>query len=462
MVYILTVIRALPAQNLVPNPGFDILTECPFEQGQISFAAPWVSASSGSPDLFNECSNSQFIKVPNAGRWIDSHQIPRSGTGHAQILVYNNNNSASGSPGNSEYIETPLSVPMQEGKMYYIEFYVSPDFTPIQHFGYTDAVGLALSDTFYYREIRAMEALPLEPVIENRGRVIKDTAGWTRISGCYIAKGGEKYAIIGNFRSTEETIVEFENPTFPFINFFYIEDVLISLFDPLPDTILLCEGAPFQLSAGFLDAEYLWSTGERDSIITISKPGRYSVEVFMENCILKDTVIVVAPKSVLSFPYDTMTCQGDSVQLSLSLPGTYLWSDGSRDKELTVLSSGHYSVTVTNECGEFYYSTLVEMSDCKCTVFVPNVFSPNGDGVNDILEVFWGCDFEYRFKSFRIFDRWGVQVYSVNTDAKVRWDGTSFGRYAPAGVYIWSLEYDVMRNGSVESRFESGDVTLLR
>lgn len=461
-VHILMIAWLLPAQNIIPNPGFDDLTECPFDVGQILFTESWSSASNGTPDLYNECSIGPFLQVPYAGRSIDSYQLPRSGTGYSSIVVYNNNNSASGSTGNSEYIEAPLSEPMQAGKVYYLEFYVSPDFTPIRNNGFTDAVGMALSDTFYYREIRAMEALPLEPDIENRGTVIKDTVGWTRISGCYAANGGEKYAIIGNFRSTNETLVEFKNPTFPFLNSFYIEDVLITPFDPLPDTILLCEGSPEELNAGFLDATYLWSTGETDSVITVTQAGQYTIEAFMENCILQDKVIVLDTKETGNLPTDILICQDETLWLSPPMPGVYHWSDGTQGGELAVTTSGYYEVTVINDCGEFVFSTEVEAEECDCNIYIPNVFSPNGDGINDFLEVYTGCDFEYRLKRFMVFDRWGGQVYSSAKVNDFKWDGTYSSNPLPSGVYIWSIEYEIERNGYTERQIETGDVTLLR
>ncbi|TAK36233.1 MAG: hypothetical protein EPO28_13645, partial [Saprospiraceae bacterium] len=316
-------------------------------------AYPWTTASDGSPDLYNECSSEANFSVPNAGRSFGSYQPSRSGGGYAEILVFSNFNSSQSAAG--EYLQVPLADEMFNDKLYYLRFYVSPDISPGElSWIYTDAIGLALSDTFYYKELQAHEVLPLEPVIENRGEVITDTTGWTKVSGCYIAKGREKYAIIGNFRTEAETMVEVGNPDFSFyINLFYIEDVLIMPFDPLPDTLLLCDGAPEVLDAGFLEATYLWNTGETDSTVTISKPGVYTVEAFIDDCTLWDTVVVLDTRETGGFPSDTVICRDEPLRLAPPLPGSYLWSDGSQGGEITVATSGSYTVTVTNECGEF-------------------------------------------------------------------------------------------------------------
>jgi len=446
------------AQNLVPNSGFDVLTDCPTDKAQIFLAEPWVSASTGTPDLYNECSSEPLMSVPNAGNYLDSYQTPRSGTGYASIIVYNNNNAISGSTGNSEYLEVQLLQPMEQGKQYYLEFHVSPDF----YDGYTDAVGMALTDTFYFETLSAMEALALSPVIEKKGTVIKDTVGWTKISGCYMANGGEQYAIIGNFNTTDETLVEFDSPSFPFVNHFYIDDVLITPFDPLPDTLLLCDGMPEELNAQFLDATYLWNTGETDSLITISESGRYTVEAFMENCTLRDTVTVIDTRETKSFPTDTVICQDEPLHLVSPLPGEYLWSDGSQGNEIVVSQSGNYALSVSNECGESIFSTDVKAEACTCNVYVPNAFSPNEDGINDFLEVFFGCDYAYKLKRFTVFDRWGGQVYSTGQGDNVRWDGSLRGKSLPSGVYTWLLEYDIVRNGVSEQRIEKGNVIITR
>ena len=460
-VILLFVVTAGISQNLVPNPGFDDLTDCPFENDQISFARFWQSASNGSPDLFNSCSAHDGIRAPFAGHSLDSYQLPRSGSGYAYLLVYNEVNYDEGNTGNSEYIETSLTESMQAGKYYFIEFYVSPDFNSTFHYGYSDAIGLALTDTFYSERIDARKAMSLDPVIEHRGKVVKDTSGWTRISGCYRAVGGERFAIIGNFRSTEETMVEFEEFTFPFINFFYVDDVLIRPFDPLPDTLLLCAGLPITVHAGFLDATYRWNTGATDSILAITRPGRYSVEAFIGECILYDTVLVLDTRNQ-NFFTDTILCQNESLQINSPWPGKISWSDGHSENEYHVSVPGTYQLLVSNSCGDFVFTTHVGVEDCSCRVYVPSVFSPNADGVNDQLEFFLGCDYDYQVRQFTIYDRWGSLVFQRTGLDETRWDGNYQGKPLPPDVYVWMLDYVVMRNGSADHRIDRGDVTILR
>jgi len=445
----------LLAQNLIPNPGFDSIISCPDGKSQIFKAPPWISASGGTPDLYNVCSSDDSYGVPYSGIILCEFQVPISGNGYAGIFVYSRH----------EFMGTSLRYPMKKNIKYYLRFFVSPDSDCLlgAQLESTDAVGLALSDTLNFFNVPANQVIPLVPAIEHKGSVIKDTINWTKISGCYTAKGGERYAIIGNFRTDAETILEIEGPAFiPNINYFFIEDVLVMPFDPLPDTLLLCGGEAATFNAGFLDATYQWSTGETDSIVTINAAGQYVVEAFVDDCVLQDTMLVLDAGELQDFSADTTVCSDGQLILSPPMPGEYEWSDGSQGGELVVTTSGTYEVTVTNECGIFQFSTEVTVEDCACKIYAPYSFSPNGDGINDELRVFVGCDFPYLFKRFEVFDRWGSRVYAASEVQEIAWDGSFGGKPLPTGVYVWFLEYEVTRDGKTERRIEKGDALILR
>jgi gliding motility-associated-like protein len=88
-------------------------------------------------------------------------------------------------------------------------------------------------------------------------------------------------------------------------------------------------------------------------------------------------------------------------------------------------------------------------------VFVPNVFSPNGDGKNELLLVYGN----YINKlEMRIFNQWGEQVELV-TDKNKGWDGRHKGKAQPVGVYVYTLKA-TMQDGKVINL--KGYITLLR
>jgi gliding motility-associated-like protein len=98
------------------------------------------------------------------------------------------------------------------------------------------------------------------------------------------------------------------------------------------------------------------------------------------------------------------------------------------------------------------YSTY-PVSCIDCTSEFANVFTPNGDGVNDLLEPLCGA----RSALFSVRDRWGDVVYET-MDPKPSWDGRVQWDPCPEGVYFWSLLDADDRSG----RIKHGTVHLLR
>jgi hypothetical protein len=250
---------------------------------------------------------------------------------------------------------------------------------------------------------------------------------------------------------------------YPGISYYYIEDVLIMKFDPLPDTVLLCPGEAVRLNAGFLDGSYQWSTGEQDSVIMVDRSGIYTVEVFMDNCVLRDSVVVLNVADVTGFPADTVVCAGAAHVLSAPLYGDYAWSTGETDGSISVTGGGWYGLTVTNPCGVYDFGTTVHVEICDCQWYAPNVISLNRDGLNETLELSPRCDFPQSIDRFEVFDRWGNRVHADNRPDMARWNGTyPDGTLAPAGVYVWRLLYAYVRDGIERQEVVTGDVTVLR
>ncbi|RYY93545.1 MAG: gliding motility-associated C-terminal domain-containing protein, partial [Chitinophagaceae bacterium] len=88
-------------------------------------------------------------------------------------------------------------------------------------------------------------------------------------------------------------------------------------------------------------------------------------------------------------------------------------------------------------------------------VFVPNVFTPNGDGRNDQLMVYATA---LQSMEFRVYDQWGNEVFRA-TDPKAAWDGSYRGQRAPVGVYVYALKA-VLPDGKVVTK--KGSINLLR
>jgi len=121
-----------------------------------------------------------------------------------------------------------------------------------------------------------------------------------------------------------------------------------------------------------------------------------------------------------------------------------------------------YTVTATDSiygCITQREVLVTELYACPEELFgVPNVFSPNGDGVNDVLELKMSPIIQ-DIVSFRIFDRWGAVVYQTD-DRYDGWDGTLNGRLLNDGVFLYVLEVVCPLSGEVIMK--RGDITILR
>lgn len=115
---------------------------------------------------------------------------------------------------------------------------------------------------------------------------------------------------------------------------------------------------------------------------------------------------------------------------------TFRWQDGSTDPMLNVTQAGFYKLTATNQCGS--HSDSVTIIEGSCRVMLPNAFTPNNDGHNDIFRL------KYpeivTILRLIVYDRWGQMVFQT-TDPYKGWDGRLKGQNAPTGNYVWVMTY---------------------
>lgn len=169
---------------------------------------------------------------------------------------------------------------------------------------------------------------------------------------------------------------------------------------------------------------------------------------------------------------DTFVCLQEELDFSNAignyvLPAfrddSFVWSDGVAGKRRTFEQSGHYFIDIELPCGTKRTNSIyVEVDPCINKFAVPNAFSPNDDGINDLFRPFLGEIYGIEEFEFAVFDRWGNQVYHSNALEDQGWDGRHKGQSLSAGVYVWYLSYQTMVGGEMESKVLSGDVLLLR
>ncbi len=144
-------------------------------------------------------------------------------------------------------------------------------------------------------------------------------------------------------------------------------------------------------------------------------------------------------------------------------PGTGLSCDTCLNPVATPLSSTLYHITVANKAGCEDSAPLLLAVSKQVDVYVPNVFSPNGDGENDLFTIYADPDGVKNIKSFQVYSRWGELVYEhydfQPNSPTIGWDGKHRGKEMNPGVFVW---YAVLEFADGTEVLYKGDVTVER
>ena len=145
----------------------------------------------------------------------------------------------------------------------------------------------------------------------------------------------------------------------------------------------------------------------------------------------------------------------------------YLWSDGSSTPAFQVTAPGLYSIEVTTPCSiiaqdvDVYPGTDCVVPKIHAGIHIPNVFSPDGDGINDVFTVSFGSDLEITAMEGTIFDRWGNLVFG-SKDIPFNWDGFFNKEPVMPGVYAFVIRIEYLLEGDSQQKSLYGDVTVVR
>ncbi|MGP8217253.1 MAG: PKD domain-containing protein, partial [Bacteroidia bacterium] len=209
---------------------------------------------------------------------------------------------------------------------------------------------------------------------------------------------------------------------------------------------LVCQGDSVTLTANSSTGNYLWNNGSTtDSIVvTINKDSTYYV-VTTNGCTdtAFDTINVIPVKNVGAC-CDTAIEPGGVAQLTASGAIKYTWTPATNiecaicpNTTATPTVSTTYTVMGTDSNGCHSYETIIVDVGCSTSYIVPNVFTPNGDGINDNFLI---KAYGYASYSIEIYDRWGVLIYQTNTPY-APWDGRNMsGNDMPDGVYYYIIK----------------------
>lgn len=224
-----------------------------------------------------------------------------------------------------------------------------------------------------------------------------------------------------------------------------------SIYITLPEHLFICTDDTIVITADVSDmnAEVIWNTSESGRSIFVSDAGLYVASVQGQCNNDSDTSLVYLLEQNPIYTSLEYSACGSIATLSIDsvnhftdwltpLQSSFLWSNGATDTSITVFESGVYWLKETSYCGEDTAFVQVELSDCW-TSSIPNVITPNGDGVNDVFvpyaEECGICPYQ-----LRVYNRWGVLLFD---EKDAFWDGTlKTGRAAEPGVYYYIMQME--------------------
>lgn len=242
-----------------------------------------------------------------------------------------------------------------------------------------------------------------------------------------------------------------------YIDTFHVKSVDFDAGSLPPDTSI-CSGDTIVLYA-IGNSPHVWQNGSSENAFVVRGPGIYYITYEKEGCVKSDTIHIdlIATGLVILEP-DTAICKGTSITLhAIAYPEeNYLWNNGSLENSIIVNQAGIYTVSNTNICGQLSKLIEIKTIGCQCEALIPNAFSPNNDGLNDVFNVYLDCEEAQNFV-FSVFNRWGERVFQTFTPNK-GWDGTQNARSCDPGVYFYQLTYYVKG----DRVYHKGDVTLIR
>ncbi len=246
---------------------------------------------------------------------------------------------------------------------------------------------------------------------------------------------------------------------------FFITDTITMYQKPkihIGNDTTLCAGVIFTLTGPSEAYKYEWNTGDTTRQIQVNKPNLYSLKASIGNCVVFDDIkIDFYPSLYTELGELYFICDKDKELIKLD-PGEgymqYKWTPtGDTTQWIIVGDLGDYFVVVKDFRGCSGEDGTTVQKRCPVTIYFPNAFTPNNDGINDTYQP-KGSDVE----SFhiQIYNRWGEMVFE-SADLNYHWDGKVNKSNAPDGVYYFIAEY----SGYIQKRLKKfdtkGNFTLL-
>jgi gliding motility-associated-like protein len=226
--------------------------------------------------------------------------------------------------------------------------------------------------------------------------------------------------------------------------------------------------AQLNVSGGTAPLSFAWNNGAQSQNLSGVSGGIYGLTVTDANNCSQSIEVIIAEPAELALVFDVTnnTCEqtnGGIVQAVVvggNPPYTYLWDNGQTTELLTAIPPGSYFVSVTDSSGctvsDSALVVTLNISINEDEIKVPNIFTPNGDEVNDGLSIEFPVT-DYEAYEFKVMNRWGNTVFTADKPTAI-WDGGK----QPDGVYFYSLRVRLACGNNSDWIEKNGTITLTR
>ncbi len=230
----------------------------------------------------------------------------------------------------------------------------------------------------------------------------------------------------------------------------------------LEDEVTICRGDTLTITVDSPEGSLLWDNGNKGFELQVFEEGVYRANYSFFNCpTLTDSIQVSLISNNLPELQDTVACPDHTFTLELPFAAgqDLLWSNGMTGPVFETEESGLFELVIINDdCifnDSFFIDHFCGPETAQPPLVIPNIFTPNNDGMNDFFRPF---NYEgIKNMEISIYNRWGNLVYHENGPV-FSWDGYQNGVKSSSGTYFYILHYTNLTN---ELSTIQGTITLV-
>lgn len=338
------------------NPSFEEHIYCPNSAADIGYpmfeytVTDWFTSTGGSPDYFHSCGE-PFRSIPLNEY---GYQYARTGEAYCGLGILTLDLGFGLIFKYYEYLQGRLSAPLQADNRYYVSYWANHGntyYNPHDKLGiYFSNDSLAMYD-FY-------EELLFTPQIESpSGLIYDDTSAWQKVSGTFVASGGERWFNIGSFVAPEDMTFYYFGPDL--VTYYYIDNVcVIGKDSEVKETnvVELCVDLPYEFVIDSDKNLLEWNDGDTSRHKVLTERQTYWYYHISDNCELIIDTIKFQEDSIIQHNWaddlDTILCEYHSLTLEVLNPdfSEYYWSTGDIGNKTTINDPETYWVAGRKGC----------------------------------------------------------------------------------------------------------------